>query len=80
MKTRLALVALATVLAAPAFAQQTPNSTSRSHHSTVPPGGIYYDDHGGNADSQLRGDRWKTNHRKQAPHHGSTHLKPKPRV
>jgi Ni/Co efflux regulator RcnB len=72
MKKLLVIVALGTVIAAPAFAQQDPNDPNghrRAHaahqqRSTVPPGGIYYGRNNNlNPDFQLGGSRWKTLHR-----------------
>jgi len=77
MKKLLVLVALGTVIAAPAFAQREPNTDYRvrspqQQRSTVPPGGIYYERNGNaNPDSQLSGDRWKTNKAKHVRHHRS---------
>jgi hypothetical protein len=83
MKKLLAIVALAIVVAAPAFAQQDPNNpnrepgrASRQHRSTVPPGGIYYGRNNNlNPDFQLGGERWKTNKAKRARHHCSVKQK-----
>ena len=77
MKKLLVIVALGTVIAAPAFAQQDPNDPNvhrraRAAHqqrSTVPPGGIYYGRNNNlNPDFQLGGSRWKTNKAKRARH------------
>jgi hypothetical protein len=75
MKKLLAIVALGTVIAAPAFAQREPNTDYRvrspqQQRSTVPPGGIYYERNNNlNPDFQLSGERWKTNKAKHAKHH-----------
>jgi hypothetical protein len=67
MKRLVVLAALGTVFVAPAFAQQGPNA-GQHRRSTVPPGGIYYYEHHGNAHSvsRLAGERPKTDHRKSA--------------
>jgi hypothetical protein len=76
MKKLLVLVALGTVIAAPAFAQHDPNvrgRASQQQRSTVPPGGIYYYERNNNTnpDFQLGGERWKTNHRHHRAHPAS---------
>jgi hypothetical protein len=77
MKKLLVLVALGTIIAAPAFAQREPNTDHRARspqhqRSTVPPGGIYYErNNNANPDFQLGGDRWKTNRAKHVRHHRS---------
>jgi hypothetical protein len=65
MKMILLVVALGTITAMPAFAQQAPNSAQ--HRRSTPPGGIYYYRHGNaNSDLEPRGSRRKTSHRKHA--------------
>jgi Ni/Co efflux regulator RcnB len=63
MKKLLAIAALATVIAAPAFAQgpasRQQDQVSYERNSNV------------NPDRQLAGERWKTNKAKRAKHHGS---------
>jgi hypothetical protein len=80
MKKLFAIVALGTVLSAPAFAQHDPNDPNdpRAHHgiraldqrhSRIPvyAGDIYYErDHEPNPDSQLDRSWWKRHQRKQA--------------
>ena len=81
MKKLLAIVALGTVIAAPAFAQREPNTGHRvrspqQQRSTVPPGGIYYERNNDlNPDFKLSGERWKTNKAKHAKHHRSVKQK-----
>jgi hypothetical protein len=83
MKKLLVLVALGTVIAAPAFAQHKPNDpnvhhrarTSHQQQSTVPSGDIYRRNNNLNPDFQLSGERWKTNKAKRARHHGSVKQK-----
>jgi hypothetical protein len=65
MKMILLVVALGTVIAMPASAQQAPNSGQ--HPRSTPPGGIYYYRHGNaNSHFELRGSRQKMGHRKHA--------------
>jgi hypothetical protein len=82
MKKLLAIVALGTVLATPAFAQRDPNDPDvhqrarAAQRSTIPPGGIYYERNNNlNPDFPLGGDKWKANKLKRAPHHGSVNPK-----
>ena len=78
MKKLLVLLALGTVLAAPAFAQDDPNAYRRgrtSAPSTVPPGGIYYYKHNGHPHHQLGGSRSKRTPTKHARRHGSVSQK-----
>ncbi len=70
MKKLLVLVAIGTVLAAPAFAQQDGDRRGRS---TVPPGGIYYYKHGGNHHSGASKPKQAPN--KHAQHHGAVSQK-----
>jgi hypothetical protein len=76
------VVALGTVLAAPAFAQHDPNAYDRGRASdpqrpsTVPSGDIYYGRNGNaNPDFQLGGSRWKTLHRAHPASHSVKHKK-----
>jgi hypothetical protein len=81
MKKLLVLIALGTILAAPAFAQDDPNAYRRGRTSapqrpsTVPPGGIYYYKHNGNPHHQLGGSRSKRTPTKHARRHGSVSQK-----
>ena len=78
MKKLFVLVALGTVLAAPAFAQNDANAYPRGgtqRPSTVPPGGIYYYKHNGNPHHQLGGSRSKRTPTKHARRHGSVSQK-----
>jgi hypothetical protein len=70
MTRLLMLAALGAVFAGPALAQYSDGgqNAERQRRSTVPPGGIYYSERGGKADTQDQNVRWKTNH------------KPKPRA
>jgi hypothetical protein len=62
MKKFLAIAALATVIAAPAFAQQGSNGEYRV--------AAYERNNNLNPDRQLGGERWKTNNKvKHAKHH-----------
>jgi hypothetical protein len=72
MKKLLVLVAIGTVLAAPAFAQQ---DTERRGRSTVPPGGIYYYKHAGNSHHHSGASKSKRVPNKPAQHHGSVSQK-----
>jgi hypothetical protein len=77
MKKLLVLIALGTVLAAPAFAQHDPNRRGRTSDpqrpSTVPPGGIYYYERNGNANPHhhLGGSKSKRTPTKHARRHAS---------
>jgi hypothetical protein len=86
MKKRLVLVALGTVIAAPAFAQHDPNdpndprrvrSLYQQQSSTIPSGDIYYGRNGNaNPDFQPGSSRWKANPKsKHARHHISVSQK-----
>ena len=73
MKKLLVLIAIGTVLASPAFAQQDPGRRGRTPGpSTVPPGGIYYYKHNGNLHHQSGSKRTPKKH---ARHHGSVNQK-----
>jgi Ni/Co efflux regulator RcnB len=63
MKKLLILAALATVIAAPAFAQ-SPASQQQDQLS-------YERNNNANPDRQLGGERWKANKAKHAKHHAS---------
>jgi hypothetical protein len=72
MKMILLVVALGTVIAMPAFAQQAPSSGQ--HPRSTPPGGIYYYRHGhANSHFELRGSRRKTHHPKHSTSHPVKH-------
>jgi hypothetical protein len=67
MKRLLAIAALATVIAAPAFAQG-PSSRQQDQVS-------YERNNNANPDRQLSGERWKTNKAKHAKHRATTSQK-----
>jgi Ni/Co efflux regulator RcnB len=69
MKRLLVLVALATVIAAPAFAQHEPSSDHRTRSSSHRELDTYYYERNGNTnrDFQLGGSRWKTVHHRARP-------------
>jgi hypothetical protein len=77
MTRLLMLAALGVALATPALAQYSDGgqNAERQRRSTVPPGGIYYSDRSGkaNSDEQTAGSKWKTNHKPKphAKHHPS---------
>ena len=77
MKKLLAIAALATVIAAPAFAQQAPNARQEAGASYLQRSSTYAYQRNGNAnpDFQLGGSRWKTNKAKHAKHRASASQK-----
>jgi hypothetical protein len=69
MKRLPMLAALATIIAAPAFAQHEPNTDHRGRSSSHRELDTYYYQRNGNTnrDFQLGGSRWKTLHHRARP-------------